>query len=67
MAVQIPNHSHCAICSRAVPFGDKTCSKDCEESYAELQKRRKRSMFTMYALMGLAILVLLLSYTGIFG
>lgn len=67
MAVQIPNHSHCAICSRAVPFGDKTCGKDCEESYAELQKRRKRSMFTMYALMGLAILVLLLSYTGIFG
>lgn len=67
MPVQIPNHSHCTICSRAVPFGDKTCSAECEESYAELVKKRKRSMLTMYALMGLAILVLMLSYTGIFG
>lgn len=67
MPIQIPNHSHCVICSRAVPFGDKTCSKECEASYVELQKKRKRSMLTMYGLMALAILVLMLSYTGIFG
>lgn len=67
MPIQIPNHSHCVICSHAVPFGDKTCSKECEASYDELQKKRKRSMLTMYGLMALAILVLMLSYTGIFG
>lgn len=65
--LQIPNHSHCVICSRAVPFGDKTCSKECEEQYAELQKKRKRTMWIMYGLMGVAMLVLVLSYSGFFG
>ena len=67
MSLQIPNHSHCVICQRAVPFGDKTCSAECAASFEELTKKRKRSMYTMYGLMALAILVLLLSYTGMFG
>lgn len=61
MAIQIPNHSHCVICSKAVAFGDKTCSSECEAQYADLQKRRKRTMWTMYGLMGLAFLVLVMS------
>jgi predicted nucleic acid-binding Zn ribbon protein len=65
--LQIPNHSHCVICSRAVPFGDKTCSEKCQADVDELNKKRKKSMYTMYALMALAFLVLALSYTGIFG
>lgn len=65
-ALQIPNHSHCVICQRAVPYGDKTCSADCETKLEELNKKRKRSMYTMYGLMAVAILVLVLSYTGIF-
>lgn len=65
--IQIPNHSHCTICTRAVPFGDKTCSPECEAKLADIDRRRKRSMYTMYALMGLAMLVLVLSYSGILG
>ena len=64
MPVQIPNHSHCVICSRAVPFGDKTCSPECEHGFADLTKRRKRTMYVMYGLMMLAMLVLVLSGTG---
>lgn len=67
MATQIPNHSHCVICSRAVSFGDKTCTDACAEELESLNKRRRRSMLTMYVLMGIAMLVLILSYTGIFG
>lgn len=65
--VQIPNHSHCVICQKAVPYGDKTCSEKCEADLQELNRRRKRSMYMMYALMALAFVVLALSYTGMFG
>lgn len=64
MALQIPDHAHCGICGRAVPFGDKTCSKDCEKKYDDLQRRRKRAMWTMYGLMAVAFLVLVLSVTN---
>ena len=66
-AVQIPNHSHCVICQRAVPYGDKSCSEKCQKDLEALEQKRKRSMYTMYALMALAFLVLIMSYTGLFG
>ena len=64
MAIQIPNHSHCVICSRAVAFGDKTCSDKCETQHQELQKRRKRSMILLYGLMALSVLLLLMGSMG---
>ena len=64
MAVQIPNHSHCAICTRAVPFGDKTCGKECEGKYEDLQRRRKRTMMFLYGLMFLTVLLFLLGNFG---
>lgn len=65
MALQIPNHAHCVICTRAVPFGDKTCSDDCEKKYDLLQKRRKRSIMFLYGLMGMTLLLFLLANYGI--
>lgn len=64
--IQIPNHAHCVVCSRAVPFGDKTCSPECEAQLADINKRRKRSMYLMYGLMAVAILLLVLMNFGIF-
>lgn len=74
MADLIPNHMHCSICNRAVPYvdpkrasvTDRTCTPEHAADLEELNKKRKRSMYTMYALMGLAVLVLVLSYSGIF-
>lgn len=71
----IPNHMHCAICNRAVTYvepkkqtdEDKTCSKECLAAYEELQRKRKRSLYTMYGLMALAFVVLILSSTGVLG
>ena len=59
--LQIPNHSHCVICQRAVPFGDKTCGPACETKLAELTKKRKRSMYMLYGLMAVAVIVFVLS------
>lgn len=77
MAIQIPNHSHCAICSKAIAFvpnsskdaDERTCSKACAEAFVERQKKAKKNLYTMYALMALAFLVLILSLTnpGLFG
>lgn len=64
MALQIPNHSHCTICSRAVSFGEKTCSKDCEAKFDDLQRRRKRTMLFLYGLMALSVIVLMLGSFG---
>lgn len=61
MPVQIANHAHCQICQRAIAYGDKTCSADCEKKYDDLQRRRKRAVWTMYGLMALAFLVLVMS------
>jgi predicted nucleic acid-binding Zn ribbon protein len=61
MAIQIPNHAHCGICGKAVPFGDKTCGAECQAKLDDLNKRRKRTMYMMYGLMALAMGVLALS------
>ena len=59
MPVQIPNHAHCAICTRAIAFGDKTCSDDCQKKYDDLQKRRKRTVYVMYGLAAATLLYML--------
>jgi len=69
MPVQIPNHSHCVMCSRAVPFADKTCSPECANKWDDVQRRRKRNIYFLYAMMALAIGMLMLTYIapGLFG
>lgn len=59
--VQIANHAHCSICGRAIPYGDKTCGEACQAKLDDLNRRRKRTMYMMYGLMGVAFLVLALS------
>ncbi|MFA5862181.1 MAG: DUF2116 family Zn-ribbon domain-containing protein [Candidatus Thermoplasmatota archaeon] len=74
MADLIPNHMHCSTCNKAIPYvdpkradtSDRTCSPEHKMDLDELNKKRKRSMYTMYALMGLAVLVLILSSSGFF-
>lgn len=72
MPLQIPNHSHCAICGKAIAFApatskdadERTCSKDCGAKFEERQKKMKRNLYTMYGLMALAFVVLVLSLTN---
>jgi len=72
MAIQLPNHSHCAICGKAIAFApatskdaeERTCSKECAGKFEERAKKVKRNLYTMYGLMALAFLVLVLSMTN---
>ena len=70
--IQIPNHDHCAICGRAITYTDpkertpetRTCSDEHKIALEALNKKRKRSMYLMYGLMALAIIVLIVSLGG---
>lgn len=69
MPLQIPDHAHCTICGKAISADDKTCGKEHQAKFDDLQKRRKRAVWLMYGLMALAFGVLVLSVTnpGMFG
>jgi len=64
--LQIPNHSHCTICSKAITFGDKTCSTTCQAQLDDLDKRRKRTMFMLYGMMAVLIGITILGSQGLF-
>jgi predicted nucleic acid-binding Zn ribbon protein len=62
MAIQIPQHGHCTICGKAMPWSEKEnyCSPECKAKLEELQKKRKRTLMFMYAMMGVSMIILLL-------
>lgn len=57
----IPQHTHCKICGKAVPTEEMFCSKNCEERFQSITKKRKLMIYVMYALMAFVIAVLLFS------
>ena len=64
-SIQIPNHAHCTICGRAVPYGDKTCGPEDQAKLDGLQKKRRNTLLFMYAMMGLAAVLLVLNLKGV--
>jgi predicted nucleic acid-binding Zn ribbon protein len=61
---RIPNHGHCWICGRAVPFGEHLCSPECEAKHAENQRKRRLWMWLLYGAMALAIGVIVYNAIG---
>ena len=59
MTENIPPHTHCQICGKAIPTSEQLCSEECKIKYNALMKRRKLTVYAMYALIGI-ILVLFL-------
>jgi len=63
MADSIPQHTHCMICGKAIPFDQKTCSDDCKVKYENYMKKRKMISYALYALIIItAIVILVFSY-----
>lgn len=57
MAVpKVANHSHCVECDKAIPYGDETCSDECQTEVEEREKKRKRMMYIMYGLFALGLI-----------
>ncbi len=60
MAVtKVPNHAHCVICRRAVPYGDQVCGQECQDQLDDDNTRRKRMMYFTYGLLGVGFLLLI--------
>lgn len=59
--IKIPQHAHCWICGKAMAYGPKTCSPECQARFDETQKKRKTMMWVMYGAMAVAVGFLLLN------
>lgn len=59
---RIPQHSHCQICGKAVPYGETVCSDECREKYDTLVKKRKMYLYMMYAALALLLFMFVLMY-----
>ncbi len=55
--VRVPQHSHCLVCNAVIPVNKTFCSKECEEKYVLVNKRKKR-LETMYFAIGMAAILL---------
>lgn len=63
MAEKIPQHLHCQICGKAIPYSETElmCSDECKQRYQALTRKRKMWVYIMYALIFIMIAVLLFS------
>ncbi|MDH5807344.1 MAG: DUF2116 family Zn-ribbon domain-containing protein [Candidatus Verstraetearchaeota archaeon] len=59
-------HSHCIICGKAIPEGEKTCSKECAKKYEEeikhYKRQQKMSIFFIIVMIGFILIFFLASY-----
>lgn len=58
---QIPQHTHCQICRKAVATQEPFCSEECKQQYEAMKKRNRLWVYVMYALMVFIIIVIVLS------
>jgi len=58
MAEIIPQHSHCHMCGKSIPFGETLCSEECKEKYKNLVKRRRLIMYFMYAMLAVLLVMI---------
>lgn len=55
---KVPNHGHCVICNKAVPYGDETCSAECDQELEEQEKKRKRMKYITYGFIAFGVLLI---------
>jgi predicted nucleic acid-binding Zn ribbon protein len=57
MTEKIVQHSHCQICGKAIPVSEMFCSEECKVKYSSMMKKRKLTVYAMYALIGVIIVL----------
>lgn len=59
-------HTHCIVCGKAIPEGEKTCSKECSRKYEEelkqYKKQQKMSYLFIIVMVGMILVFFLASY-----
>jgi len=62
---EVPQHTHCITCGRAIPLNEKFCSEECERAHKETIRKKKNQLLILYvAAIGIMLLALL---SGMFG
>jgi predicted nucleic acid-binding Zn ribbon protein len=61
MAETVPQHAHCHMCGKSIPFGETLCSEECKQRYQRLLKRRKIMVYLMYGIIAALIVIFVLS------
>jgi len=61
----VPQHTHCKVCGKAIPLGQVYCSKECMEKDRK-QQHRSSTMFTVYMGVVAAVFLVLIFITAHF-
>jgi len=67
MGDNIPQHSHCQMCGKAIPVTETLCSDDCRQKYYALVRKRKLLVYLMYGLIFAIVIILYLFSNDILG
>jgi predicted nucleic acid-binding Zn ribbon protein len=58
---ELPQHTHCQVCRKAIPTQETLCSEECKQQYEAMKKKNRMWVYVMYALMIFIIAVILIS------
>jgi predicted nucleic acid-binding Zn ribbon protein len=61
MAGNVPQHAHCHMCGKSIPYGETLCSEECKQKFQSLLRRRRFLLYLMYGLIAAVIVVILVS------
>jgi predicted nucleic acid-binding Zn ribbon protein len=61
MAEIVPQHSHCQICGKSIPFKEQYCSEECKQKFQTILRRRRLIVYLMYGMLAALIVILLFS------
>ena len=61
MAESVPQHAHCHMCGKSIPYGETLCSEECKQKFQALVRRRRLLLYLMYGLLAAVIVVIMVS------
>ena len=48
---EIPSHTHCRSCAKAIPSDKTFCSEECKQRYLEAVKKQRKTSYIMFGIL----------------
>lgn len=61
MAESVPQHAHCHMCGKSIPYKETICSEECKQKFQSVLRRRKLLVYLMYGLLAAVIVIIVVS------
>ena len=61
LMTDIPPHKHCPVCGISIPPDQQFCSKKCEEQWNAMMRQKKRSIYLMWIMVAVLVVIMLIS------